>query len=169
MKKTVLVVTCCLLPIAAFAAGHGKPGLWEISTKMSMAGAPQIPPEQLAQMKQMGIKIPGMGGDPIVIKQCVTKEQAERDEPPKTQNEKSGCEMQNAKQDATSYSADMVCNGEMKGKGEMKVSYNNKDSYNGSMHFKGTEGKRGHEIEMTTEFAGKWLGADCGDVKPRGG
>lgn len=172
MKKTVLatLLTCCLLPLVAYAGGHGKPGLWEVSTKMNFSGAsaPKIPPEQLAQMKQMGIKIPGLSGDPIVVKQCISKEQAERDEPPRTQNDKSGCEMQNAKRDGRTFTADMVCTGDMKGKGTMKVTNESSESYTGSMTFKGTQ-VRGGDVEMTNEFSGKWLGADCGDIKPRGG
>jgi hypothetical protein len=36
-------------------------------------------------------------------------------------------------------------------------------SYKGTVKSKSAE--RGREMEITIDMAGKWLGADCGDVK----
>ena len=64
-----------------------KPGLWEITTQMSGGGMPAMPAMSDAQRKQMeamGIKMPGAAGGPmlVTVKHCVTKEQAEKRQPP---------------------------------------------------------------------------------------
>ena len=66
MKTAIRLIAAAavLLPVAAFA-GHGKPGLWNISTTMQMANMPQMPPEAMAMMKSRGMSMPGMGGAPI--------------------------------------------------------------------------------------------------------
>lgn len=168
MKKILraCALAACLVPVAALA-GQGKAGLWEISTQINMGAAmPEIPPEQMEMMKKMGIKMPGPGGDPIVIKQCITKEQAERDEPPKVQKDDSGCKTANVNKSSKGMTADMVCDGRMKGKGTVKVNYHGSDQYSGTWSFKGRD-EGGSDVQMSSEFSGKWLGADCGNVKPQ--
>ncbi|MEZ0317918.1 MAG: DUF3617 domain-containing protein, partial [Methylophilaceae bacterium] len=79
----------------ALAADSLKPGQWETSMKMKMANMPQIPPEQLAQMKQMGIEMP-FGDKPMVVQQCITPEQAKLDKPFIPQDQQD-CTMKNYK------------------------------------------------------------------------
>jgi len=173
VKRTAIILACSLttLPLLAHAdAKTRKPGLWEVTTTMKFdEGGPQIPPQQLEQMKAMGIKIPGMGGDPIVMKQCLTQEQAEKEQAPHATDNKSGCKTSDFKRSGGKFSAKMTCDGNMKGEGEMEGSYSSAgDAYQGTWKFAGTETGHGkpHDVKMSSQYSGKWLGADCGDVKP---
>ena len=57
MKRVgIAAAALVLVPGLAFA-GHGKAGLWNISTTMDMGGV-QMPPEAMAKMKTMGVKMP---------------------------------------------------------------------------------------------------------------
>jgi len=172
-------VALLLLPLAASAA-HQKPGLWEITSTMTIlkggpqmpagAQAQQLPPEALARMKQMGIQIQ-QGGGPmshtVSFQRCLTPEQAAKDEHPTFTNDNK-CQLQNAHYTGSSFTGDMVCNTpDMQGKGTIKASFPSSEAYSGTWHFAGKSARSG-EMEMNNEFAGKWLGADCGTVKPFG-
>jgi hypothetical protein len=149
--------------LSAAAYAHGKPGLWTVTTQLDFTkGGPQIPPEQLEKMKQMGIQLPF--GKPVSHDVCITPEQAAQDEPPKPE-QRGSCTMQNLKRDGHSFSGDMVCHGEMEGIGHMRLSYDSDEHYTGSMQFAG-QGQREGAIEMNDQFSGQWKSADCGTVKP---
>jgi len=161
---SIAVAAAFALPLTAQAWTHGKPGLWATTVDMSFSkgGPPPIPPEQLEKMKQMGIKLPF--GEPVTTNICITPEQAAQDEPPKPEQQDKSCQVQNLKHSGNSFSGEMVCNGAMQGSGHFESTYVGDESYNGKMDFAGTT-KRG-EIAMSNKFSGKWLGADCGTVKP---
>ena len=74
----IAVTMLVLAPSAVLAAPHGKPGLWNITTTMQMA-MPQLPPEAMAMMKSRGIKLPGMGGEPVKTQICMTEEEIDKD------------------------------------------------------------------------------------------
>jgi hypothetical protein len=146
------------------AADQQKAGLWETTVTVKFgAGAPQIPPEAMAQMKKMGIKIPGV--EPIVQKVCITPEQALQDKIPNGTNPDSGCEVKNSKRDGNRFTADMVCSGHMKGEGNMVMTLENSEHYNGNVKFKGV-GADGRQVETATEISGRWLGTDCQGIAP---
>src|SRR5262249_52010442 len=147
---------------------HRKPGLWETTSTMKYTkGGPQIPPEQLAQMRQLGMKIPGMGGEPVVFKQCLTAEQAAKEERPETQPN-SECQMQNQSWSGNTYTGDMVCH--PRGGGEMHGHFtgtmNSDTSYSGSSTLTGSDPHMGGDYAMEQTSSAKWLGADCGTVAP---
>jgi hypothetical protein len=155
----VLAVAVVALPISAVAS-HGKAGLWDITVSMKMANAPQIPPDQLAKMKAMGITIPN--GNTMTVQHCMTQAEVAADKPPQMQRNKD-CAMQNIKSSGGAYSADMVCSGpDMTGNGHFQVSYDSDSHYAGQMTFSGTS--HGHPAAMTNSFNGKWVSADCGNV-----
>ncbi|HZP10794.1 MAG TPA: DUF3617 domain-containing protein [Nevskiaceae bacterium] len=173
MKYTTVILACSLtaLPLAANAdAKTRKPGLWEVTTQMKFdEGGPQIPPDALEKMKALGMKIPGMGGEPIVIKQCLTKEQAEKEQAPQTTDKKNGCKTTDFKRSGGKFSAKMVCDGSMKGEGQVEGNYaSNGEAYDGTWKFAGTETGHGkpHDVKMSSTFSGKFIGSDCGDTKP---
>ena len=76
----LIAIAIVLLPATALA-GHGKAGLWNITTSMEMANMPQMPPEAMAMMKARGMKMPGMG-QPMTSQICMTQEQVNADMPP---------------------------------------------------------------------------------------
>ena len=163
MKRIAAIVVATLFAFPAWA-GPGKAGLWDVTTQMNFGkGGPQIPPAQLEKMNQMGIDLPF--GKPVVTKVCITPEMAAKDEPPKPMREKDGCEMKNYTRSGGAITADMVCNGEMKGDGKLKVSYDSNASYSGTMDFTGSAPHSG-PVEMHNAFSGKWISENCGSVKP---
>jgi hypothetical protein len=171
MRKTAVSILMCSLLCAAgtaSAAGHMKAGLWEMTVKSdAMKNMPKIPPEQMEKMKQMGIQLPQMGNGSMVTKVCISKEMAERDHPPSGRRE-AGCTSKNVQYSGSSYSVDVVCDGpEIKGTGTTKGTFSSDGSFTSVSDFTGTA--HGHPVNHHTEANGKWLSADCGDVKPMDG
>ncbi|HEX3753639.1 MAG TPA: DUF3617 domain-containing protein [Rhizomicrobium sp.] len=164
MKKIVLLGCAGILATTGAAlAGHGKAGLWNVTTNMTMANMPQIPPETLAMMKQRGMQMPGMG-QPIATQICMTQQEVDSDLPLHMGDREMQCDSHVTSKTASSISADMVCNGRTQGTGHLQVSYSGAQHYAGSYSFKGTS--EGHPADMTTSFKGDWVKADCGAVKP---
>lgn len=167
MKKTaVSVLLTALLSASSIAlAGPMAPGLWEVTmTSDQMKNMPQLSPEQIAQMKKMGMNVPEMRDGGMVNKICVTPQMAARDKPI-TDRGQENCKTTNERSSGNIYSADLVCNGpEMKGKGTISVTYSGNTSYSSSMQFKGTA--HGQPVNTSNESRGRWLGADCGNVRP---
>lgn len=173
MYKSIVVVTAAalLLPALATAATKPKLGLWENTVTMNFDKPPfEIPAEQAAKMKQMGIKLPGMGPQTHTTQHCLT--QADLD---KFDNgnlgDNSGCAMQNHSKTSNGYSADVVCTGHGQNtKGHIDVVYDDAEHYHGNSHMSGTltggpGGAQSKPIEMTMQMSGKWISAQC----PAGG
>lgn len=165
-------IVCCtavtaLALLATAQAQMSKPGLWEYTSNMKMEGMPQpqIPPDQLAKMQAMGIKIPGMGGQPTKVKMCMTKEMVEKNGGTAPQRDP-GCHMDNIQKSVGGMKADLVCSGQnFNGTGSVEGTRTDENHGQGHMHFKGT-GKGGRPIEWTMDSTSTYLGPDCGDVKP---
>jgi hypothetical protein len=169
MKKYVLPLWLYALSAnAAWAEGQMKPGLWEMTMKSNaMKHMPKIPPEQMEQMRRMGMNVPDFKDGGMVSKVCVTPQMAARDAPGMDQME-TGCQAKNMKRSGNSYSADIVCTGAaMKGNGKVSGSFSGKDRFSSTYDFKGTV--QGQPVSHHQETSGRWLGADCGSVKPMGG
>jgi hypothetical protein len=158
-----LIAAIGLAPVAAWAA-HGKPGLWTISSTMQMANMPQMPPEAMAMMKARGMKIPGMGGAPIVSQICMTPEQVNGDVPPNMHRDGENCTTKLLSQTATSMKADVTCHGRMEGVGHSEMTWRGNEHYEGTYSFKGS--MEGRPQEISTRFTGDFVKADCGAVKP---
>ncbi|MBA2689865.1 MAG: DUF3617 domain-containing protein [Burkholderiales bacterium] len=156
-------------PFFAHAAGKMKPGLWEITIKSdALAQMPNIPPEQLEKMKQMGVQMPQMKAGGMVQQVCVSKEMAERDSPPGLDRQQSECKIKNQNQSGSTYTADMVCDGaNMKGNATIKATYSGDSAFTSTYDFKGTAG--GQPVSQHHETSGRWSKADCGNVKPATG
>jgi hypothetical protein len=164
-----MLMLCLLSASAAVsAAGQMKPGLWEMTMKSdAMKNMPKIPPEQMEQMRKMGIAMPQMQDGGIVQKVCITKEMAERDGTPEMHTSDAGCEPKNFSSAGNSYSGNIICNGPtLKGEGKVKGTFSGNQSFSSTYEFKGTA--EGQPVNQRSENSGKWLSADCGSVKPVG-
>ncbi|MES2050128.1 MAG: DUF3617 domain-containing protein [Pseudomonadota bacterium] len=152
----------------AHAAGKMKPGLWEMSIKSdAMKAMPKMSPEQMEQMKKMGINMPMMEDGVMKTKVCISKEMAEQDPSTAMHQNHSNCTPKNVVQNGNEYSMDLICDGpELKGIGAVKGSFNGSDTVRSSYDFKGTSHNR--PVNHHTETTGKLLSSDCGDVKPVG-
>lgn len=154
----IIVAGLALAPEIAFA-GHLKPGIWKMTTAIDLgASVPQIPPEQLARLQSMGIKVPAPGQG-ITTQQCVTPEMAARDAPPHMGSNDSGCTSQNEKVSVSSMSADLVCSGTMKGQGTMQLTFADQEHYTGLFTFKGVSS--GHPVDLKSTFTGERISGAC--------
>jgi len=175
MRKIVLAAAALAACGAATAQSQMKPGLWEITHKtqsssgqmeQQMAQMQQqmanMPPEQRKMMEEMmaqrGMKIGAGGG--MTMKVCMTKEMVERHEMPTNRGE---CKStQQAMSGNTMKVAFSCVNPPSSGEGQF--TFNSGESYNMKMVVNTT--LQGRPETMNMEGTGKWLGADCGAVKP---
>ncbi len=178
MRKEFLMGTMLLLPLAAAAADFTplaiKPGLWE-STVTMKTGSPlaSIPPEQRAQMEaamanmpparraQMEAMMAGRG-QPTVTKVCLTKDSMSKALDFGAQQRKN-CQVKVVSASSTSQQVEMECTMD-----------NNK--LTGTMTFEALSPESGKATiqmsqdgvtKMSMTFNTRYLGPDCGDVKPR--
>lgn len=161
------------LPVTAQAM---KPGLWEIHNKMGgnaeLDEAMKEMQKQLASMSpaerkqmesmmaQQGLKMatPSAGGG-MAVQMCMTKEMVERNDMPvqdgcrTTVNQRSGNTLKHA----------FTCTNPPSS-GEGTVTFSGSEAYTSKMTLKTVSG--GKTETTTMEGRGKWLKADCGNVKP---
>lgn len=152
-----------------------KPGLWEINQKVggnpemdkAMAEMQQqlasMPPAQRKQMEQMmaaqGVKL-GQGGG-MSVQVCVTPEMAAQQEVP-VQKE-GDCTTKVQSRSGNTMKVAFSCKNPPSS-GEGTYVFRGDTGYNMKMLVKTTEG--GKPVTTTMEGTGRWLGADCGKVKP---
>lgn len=171
MHKTaisMLMLSMSCSSASVWAAGPMKAGLWEMNIKTDeMKNISKIPPEQLKKMREMGMNIPQMQDGGMAIKMCISKEMAEREQPPEMNRKEVGCQSKNFQRTGSSYSIDIVCDSPgMKGEGKAKGMFSGNESFSSTYDFKGV--MHGKPVSQHHESSGKWLGADCGSVKPMG-
>ncbi|WP_420473870.1 DUF3617 domain-containing protein [Noviherbaspirillum sp. ST9] len=170
MRKTAIpLLLFSMLSASAFAANQMKPGLWEMTMKSdAMKNMPKITPEQMEQMRKMGMNVPQIQDGAMVHKVCITKDMTDSKLPPGAEKNEMGCETKNMQQSGSSYSADVVCNSaQMKGEGKVKGSFSGDTAFSSTYDFKGM--MHGQPVNQRHENSGKWLSADCGKVPPAGG
>ncbi|MEX2147442.1 MAG: DUF3617 domain-containing protein [Candidatus Rokuibacteriota bacterium] len=167
---TIALLLCPMLLAAATAraAEQMKPGLWEMTMKSDeMAKMPPMSPEQIEQMRKMGITMPQVQDGGMVTKVCISKQMAERDQAPGMSQDASGCQSKNYRRSGNTYSVDIVCTGPtMKGEGKARGTYAGTNAFTSTYDFKGTV--NGQPVTQHHEGSGTWLSADCGNVKPIG-
>ena len=154
-----------------------RTGLWEMTTKRSTTGMPQLPqmpamsPEMLAQlppaqraqienmMKTRRNVAPGVNAHKV----CIT--QASLEKKPDFGPAERDCTRMKDSRTARGWQVQEVCRAGG-GKQTMNIRYDvvNRETIKGTVDIAMREG--GHNITMKQEMHGRWLGSDCGDVKP---
>lgn len=176
----LLAVLCTALacPLVSAQASGPKlsPGLWEHSftlktqggqiekamkeMQQAMAG---MPPEQRRQMEAMlarqGVTVGTQGNS---VKVCLSKEDAERDQLPPARE---GC-TQSASRSGNVWNVSFRCAGPPPSSGTGMATIQSPRAYSGNMTIVSDVQGKTEKMEMAT--TGKWLGADCGAVKPLG-
>ena len=166
--------------LAAFTAAQAapvvmKPGLWEIRQTPEMSPDQQakleqaqkalagMSPEQKAMMEKMmaqrGVSM-NMSGGTITIKSCVSKEQAERNTPPVTDT-KSNC-THTVKRNGDTIHTHFVCT-DPASEGDSDVTLSS-NGFTSKTRF--THQRNGKTETMSISGDGRWLGTDCGGLKP---
>lgn len=167
----------------AIAAGSAwsetlKPGLWEVSTRMqsgsgqmeaAMAQMQQqmasMSPEQRRMMQDMMAKQGvGMGGAApgagMSVRLCMTKEMVERNEIPVQQG---NCRTTSQSHVGKTLKMAFSCSNPSSN-GEAEVTIVGPEAYQSKVSVNTSAGGRAERMNM--DSSGKWLGADCGSVKP---
>jgi len=167
---------------ATFAVGVSaqnlKPGLWEVTNNMkggsgemdkAMAQMQQqmasMSPEQRKQMEaamaKQGIAMSaGPGG--MSVKTCMTKDMIERNDIPA---QKADCKTTKNERSGNTIRMAFTCT-KPPSSGEGQLTIQNPEAYTMKMAIKGPPGSKAETINM--DASGKWLAADCGNVKPMG-
>lgn len=159
LRVSGLIVGAALLAPAPALAGHGKAGLWNVTSTTSMAMA--MPPEVAARMKGMNMTLPPQTH---VSQMCMSQAEVDSGAPPHIDQAATGCTTKVVSASAAGMTAVMTCTGRMKGTGQVQVTYSGAEHYTGSYSFKGTV--EGNATDMTTRFKGDWVKADCGAIRP---
>jgi hypothetical protein len=173
---TLATAAAVALGIAAIAHAQTpmnvKLGLWEMTMTNQMSGMPampqvdlsQLPPEQRARVEAMMKARGGMGGgQPMVTKQCITKEKLEKQfyEPHQAKDE--SCKQTVVSSTASLQELKVECTGNQKMAGTVRFEAVDNEHVKGAVHFD-TEAQ-GHAMTVDSVINGKWVAADCGDVK----
>jgi hypothetical protein len=179
MKLHFLLAAALATAAAAAGAQSMKPGLWEITSKMQsgngqmerqMAQAQErmasLPPDQRKMMEEMmarqGVKMGTAGGGGMTMKVCMTKEMVERSEMPSQQ--RGDCKTTSQSRSGNTMKMAFACTNPPS-TGEGQFTFNGSEGYTMKMAVNTTV--QGKPETMNMDANGKWLGADCGDVKPR--
>lgn len=165
--------------VSGVAAQSIKPGLWEISNKMSSStGAlnkemaamqkemASMPPEQRKLMEEMmakqGVSMnAGAGSVATTIKVCMSKEMVERDEVAGPQE--GDCKHSRSPRSGNTMKFSFVCS-KPASSGEGQVTFVSPEAYSVKMSINSAAG--GKAEKMSVDAAGKFLSSDCGAIKP---
>lgn len=166
-----------LLAAGAAHAQTLKPGLWQIthdtqgSGEMAQAMAEMrkqmaaMPPEQRKMMEEMmakqGTQMPSAApGGGMAVKICMTREMVERNAIPAQQGD---CRTTQQSRSGNTIKVAFACtNPPSRGEGEVTMA--SPEAYSSKMSVTTTVEGKPQKLDMRS--SGKWLGADCGAVKP---
>jgi hypothetical protein len=175
--RVPFVLAAAVLAAACLPAGAQslKPGLWEINNKMkgsaemdqAMAQMQQqlasMSSEQRQQMEAMmsqrGVRMAPSAGGGMTIQTCMTKEMADRNDVPM----QDGCTMTRQQRSGNTMKMAFNCT-KPPSSGEGEFTFMGSEAYRSHMVLKTVAKGKAETMEM--DAAGKWLGADCGSVKP---
>jgi len=149
--------TLVLALIALAQRPTPKPGLYEVTSKMSWQQSPF--PE--------GMQAPAGSGAAHTAQTCVTQAQIDRYSGPKPQANR-GCQVSNIQKNGTGMTAEISCGAPMSGKGTVETRWTDTAHSKSKVHFTGAMqvGPNSKTIEWTIETESTYKGADCGSVKP---
>lgn len=174
---TLACITALTLVAASADAQTMKPGLWEVTTKMS--GSPEMdkamaqmqaqlaamPPAQRKQMEDMmgkqGVGLSGASGGGMGARICITKEMAERNQMPMQQ--RGNCTTTTSDKTTSSMKMKFTCTNPPSS-GDSQFTFSGDTAYTMKMNV--SSSAQGAAKTTTIDSSGKWAGADCGAVKP---
>ena len=182
MKARHLIAAAAALAASCLpaAAQQLKPGLWEITNRMqsnsgqmeSAMGKMQqqmasMSPEQRQMVEQMmaqrGVQMGGGGGaGGMSMKVCMSREMVERNEVPTQRGE---CKTTSQQRSGNTMKMAFTC-ANPPSNGEGQVTFNSPETY--SMKMTVNTAVQGRAETVNMDGSGKWLGADCGSLRPIG-
>ena len=174
-SRHVLAALAALAFCGAASAQNLKPGLWEVTSDMKGGGGDMgaamaqmqkemagMSPEQRKMMQDMmakqGVQM-GAGGA-MSVKMCLTREQVERNEIPVQQGD---CKTTRQQRSGNTTTMAFAC-ANPPSTGEGTYTIQSPEAYTMKMVVKTSV--QGKPQTMNMDASGKWLGANCGDIKP---
>jgi hypothetical protein len=176
---TTLRHACCASAMALTALSVGAqtqaPGLWEHVVSMKSPGG-EMENAMAEMQKQMAAMSPGqrrqmeqmmssrgvtLGAQGTTVKVCVTQEQAAR---PAEARLGGDCKQQDVQRSGNSMTFRFECTRPEALIGEGDITFPSDKAYTGKTRVTRRAGDKPQQ--MTMEMSGKWLSADCGDIKP---
>ncbi len=171
MSKSLLWMLAGGSALALVASASGqmkqKPGLWEVTSTMSMAGMPQMP-----AMPQIpaGVHVPAMASPfaPHTTQICVTQAMIDKYGAPYSTPQHGDCKVTDMVTKPDGMTAKITCTGQMDATGTVESSWTDANTTHTLMHLKGSmnTGSGDSPIEMTMKADSTYKGPDCGNVKP---
>ena len=182
LVRNLAAATLTFAALSALAQNI-KPGLWEMQSKMKIGGMSDeqqkqmeaaqaqmaqqmaaMPAEQRkmieSMMSKQGVNIaPGKGGG-MAIRMCMTKEMVERRE---LHAQRGNCSSKTSGISGNTMKVNFSCTDPVSS-GEGTYTFDSPESY--SMQMTITSQQEGKPHQMNMSSSGKWLGSDCGDIKP---
>jgi hypothetical protein len=161
---------------AAAATLNLKPGLWEMTTAGETTGTPPIPENVLAQMTpERRAKFEAAmaasrtrGTAPRAFKQCITPESLQRGLKVDDTKNESGCQQTVVSSTASVMDMRMNCTSPQRtSSGTFHFETASPEAVSGTINMTISDGA--HNMTMKRVIQGKWLGADCGNLKRAGG
>jgi hypothetical protein len=150
-----------------------KPGLWQVTTSGNASGGPSLPPDALAQMTpeqraQVEAALRGAmarATAPRTIRSCITAEQLRRN-PDFTRGGKTGCRQTAISRTASEIELHEACSGGNAGTMSATIHFSARDRETISGTTLVTQNNGGQPMTVRQQIVGKWLGPDCGSIKP---
>lgn len=176
MRSHLLPAALLLAAACAPAAAQSlKPGLWEVQSRMNNPQMDQamaemqkqlaaMPPAERKQMEAMlarqgvGMAKPAAGGG-MAMQVCMTREMVERNDVPMQE----GCKITSQQRSGNTTKMAFSC-ANPPSSGEGQFTHAGPEAYSSRMTVRTTV--QGRTETTTMEGAGKWLKADCGNIKP---
>jgi hypothetical protein len=169
-RRLALTLAAVCAPLAAHAETrlNIKPGLWETTLTIAMEGMPEMPeatlqkmpPQQRAQMEAAMARLK----QPRTEKSCITAEQIEKG-PNFGEPDDPSCKRNISVNSRTEWGMTEVCTGQHPRTLTTHFKAASPESISGQTDVTGTS-PRGTPMTSKATFQGKWLGADCGGIKP---
>lgn len=151
-----------------------KPGLWETKISQLDANGKEMPapgmeafaklsPAARAQMAEMmkarGVQMPDENG---AMKACLTKDSLDSGAWQQVASE-AGCTTNYSQRSSTAWKWHTSCT-TIKSESDGEMTFTGSEAYRTTMRITATVG--GKTTTSTRIIEGKWLGANCGDIKP---
>jgi len=164
------MVGCCLIALAALAWSQSqrKAGLWEVTSQMNMAGAPQMPQMPPGVQLPPGMSMPASPFAPHTTEVCVTQAMIDKYGSPYSNPPNGSCKVTNISMRPDGMSATVTCTGQMNATGTVETTFVDANTTKTNMHITGTMqmGPNSRPIDMTMQSTSTYKGPDCGSVKP---
>jgi hypothetical protein len=168
-----LALGVAISTVAVGATLDVKTGHWEVTSSGEATGTPPIPPEVLAKMPpeqraQIQARMAAMmerSNKPEVTRSCITEKSLQRGLD-LNQRERPECKRTVVNSSSSQIDVRMECTGEQKMNGTFHVEAIDRQTIRGKFDMVVSNGANTMTMQRTLQ--GKWLGNDCGSVKPSG-